>query len=138
MSHLRSPRNGKHDRRTLQQPGDGELGNRSGMAGCNFRETFGRGMVGFEQLAGKKRIPGEESDLLLLAIMQGLFVTAVAETVSILDSGDLDQLPAFCNLLDGDFADADVADLALLLHAAKRAKRLLKRSARIDAMELVK
>ena len=46
----------------------------------------------------------------------------------------------FARLLDlrrGDFAEADVADLALLLHLLERAEGLFKRGAGVDAVELV-
>ena len=46
-------------------------------------------------------------------------------------------LRGFLNLLRRDLAEADVADLALLLHPLQRAERLFERSARVDAVKLV-
>jgi len=63
---------------------------------------------------------------------------AVAQTVSILDTDDLDDLFGRFNLAGAHFAEADVPDLALLMHLLQRAEGLLERSARIDAVQLVK
>ena len=62
---------------------------------------------------------------------------AIAQTVSILDTGDLDDLFRSVNLGGAYFAEADVPDLALLLHLLQRAQGLLERRARIDAVQLV-
>src|SRR5580698_4976136 len=137
VRHLRSSRNRKHHRRALQKPGDGELGHGGRMLGCDFGESRGRGVIRLQELSPGNRVPGQESHPLPLTVEKGFLATTVGETVSILDSGDFDQLPTFVDLLDRNFAETDVADLALLLHAAECAERLFQRGARVDAVELV-
>ena len=58
----------------------------------------------------------------------------VRQTVSILDSHYLNNLLGSLNLRRRHLAKADVADLALLLHAAERSEGLFERRARVDAM----
>ena len=50
------------------------------------------GVVGLQQLAGVDGIPGHETDALLLAVGERFLMPAVAQTVSILDSDDGDDL----------------------------------------------
>ena len=64
-------------------------------------------------------------------------MTPVRQTVSILDSHDGHDLLALFNLGRRDLAQADVANLAPLLHALQRAQRLFERGARINSVLLV-
>ena len=64
-------------------------------------------------------------------------MTPVSQTVAILDSDDGDDFFRVLDLGGGDFAQADVADFSLLLHAAERAERFLERGARVDSVQLI-
>jgi hypothetical protein len=107
------------------------------VAGGDSGEGGRGGVVGFEELAAGHGVPGQEADALLLAVLERFLMTAVGETVSILDSDDVDDLAGFLDLGRGDFAEADVADFALLLHALEGAEGFFERGARVDAMELI-
>ena len=61
---------------------------------------------------------------LLLAPVERFLMTAVGQTVSILDSHDGDDLLGLLDFGGRDFAQPDVANLALLLHPFERAERL--------------
>src|ERR1035438_3347397 len=95
-------------------------------------------VIRLQQLPSGIGVPGQEADALLLAPIQHFLMTAVTETVSILDSCDIDKF-ARCFYFGGRyFVEADVANLALLLHALEGAERLFERRAGVDAVELVK
>src|ERR1035441_536907 len=94
-------------------------------------------MIGLEQLAARIRIPRQEADAMLLAVLERLIVTPVGQTVSILDSRNSDDLAGVLNLRRSYLAQADVANLALLLHPLQSAERFFERGAGIDAVKLV-
>src|ERR1019366_5046978 len=96
-----------------------------------------RWMVGLEQFSARIGVPGQEADALLLAPIQHFLMTAVTETVSILDSCDIDKFARGFYFGGRYFVEADVANLALLLHPLQRAERFFERRAGVDAVELV-
>ncbi len=102
-----------------------------------FRQSLCEGLVWLEQLAGGDGVPGQEGDSLLLAPGQCLLVAAVGEGVAILHTDDGDDLLHLLDLFGADFAEADVADFALLLHLFQRTQAFFERGAGIDAVELV-
>jgi len=75
-------------------------------------------------------------DALLLAVLQDVLGAAVGEVVEVLHGGDLDDLLRGLDLLDVHLGEADVADLALLLHLLEHAELLLARDVGVDAVQL--
>src|SRR3954464_11048643 len=94
-------------------------------------------MVLLEQLSSGHGIPGQEGDDALLAPGESLFVATIGEGVAVLHTDDGNELLGLFDFSRRDFAEADVADLALLLHAAESAERLLERGGGDDSGELV-
>ncbi len=117
-----------------EEPCERELCDGHAIAGGDAAEGLRRRVFGLEQLTARAGIPGQEADAATLTIIQRLLMTPVGQTVSILDSRDGHDLFGVFDLGRRHLTQADVADLALLLHAAERAERLLKRGARIDSM----
>src|ERR1035438_7101884 len=94
-------------------------------------------VIRLQQLPSGIGVPGQEADALLLAPIQHFLMTSVTETVSILDSYDIDKF-ARCFYFGGRyFVEADVANLALLLHPLQRAERFFERRTGVDPVELV-
>jgi len=62
----------------------------------------------------------------------------VAQTVSILDSRHRNDLSRLLDLRRSHLAQADVANLTLLLHPLQRAQRLFQRRSRVNAVKLIK
>lgn len=131
------PGNGQDDRGPLEEPGQGELGYGSAVAGGDLGQGGRARLLGLEELAGGDGIPGQKADSLLLAVVDCLLVAPVGETVSILDSCDLDDLPGLLDLGWSNFAEADVADLALVLEVFESAEALFERGEGVDAVKLV-
>ncbi len=88
------------------------------MARGDAAKSLCAGVVGLEQLAAGIGIPGQEADAALLAVVERFFVAPVGERVAILNGDDGDDLLGLFDLGGRNFAEADVADLSLLLHAA--------------------
>ena len=63
--------------------------------------------------------------------------SSVVEVVAVLHRHDRGELLCLAELLLGDVAQADVADLALVLQVDQRADRLLERHRRVGPVELV-
>ena len=67
-----------------------------------------------------------------------VLVLPVAEAVLVLHAHDREHLARRLDLVHADFAEADVADLALVLHLLQHAELVLRRHLGVDAVELVK
>ena len=81
-----------------------------------------RRVIRLQQLPSGIGVPGQEADAVFLAPIQHFLMTAVTETVSILDSYNIDKFTR-CFYFGGRyFVEADVANLALLLHPLQRAE----------------
>ncbi len=111
--HRGRSRNGQHHRRALQQPRQREL--RDGGA-----VSLRRGIelaAGLRELSGCDREPRDEGDVVFGAVVDDVLVLTVAEVVLVLYAYDFDHLARLLDLVRLHFAEADVADLSLLLQS---------------------
>src|SRR4051794_910038 len=97
---LRRARNRQDPRRAIQQP----------------RERTGRVA---RELADVQRIPRDESDVVLLAVLEHRLPFAIGLVVAVLHGRDLEVLPRPLDLLDIYLGQPNVPDLPLALKAAQ-------------------
>ena len=100
---------------------------------------FGRGVelaAWARELAGGDGKPGDEGELVFGAVVDDVLMLAVAEVVLVLNADDVDDLAGLVDLVGFDFAESDVADLALLLELLDGAERLFHGNLGVDAVEL--
>ena len=76
--------------------------------------------------------------LAALAVVERFFVAAVGERIAILNGNNGNEFLGSLDFGRSDFAEADVANFPLLLHAAERTEGFFERRARVDAVQLVK
>src|SRR5580692_5258464 len=98
---------------------------------------MGDGAVWAAEFSGGQRKPRNEGDVIFLAIVQNIFGAAVGKAVAVLDADDGDNGLCVLNLLDADFGQADVFDLALRLEIFERAELIFRGNFGIDAMQLI-
>jgi hypothetical protein len=91
-----------------------------------------RGRVG---AAGHGK-PRNEGDSLGFAVLEDVVVGAVGQVVAVLDADDVDLAAGRLQLVDGDFGQAEVADLAFGLELGESAELVLERDGRVDAVQL--
>src|SRR5271163_4812366 len=82
------------------------------------------------------REPRNESQFVLLAILQSAVVAAIANVVLILHADDRNGLLGPLDIIGHYLRETYVANLALLLQFLDRAKRLFDRNLGINAMKL--
>ena len=70
------------------------------------------------------------------AVFEDVFVGAVGEVVLVLDADDIDDFAGLFDFRDFDFAEADVADLALLLKVFDGTEGLFYWRLGVDAVKL--
>lgn len=83
-----------------------------------------------------QRIPGDEANPVLLAIIQNVFAAAIDEIVSVLHGCHFEHFKGGFNLSDDDIAQASVADDSIILQRLDRSKLFLAWHFRIDAVQL--
>src|SRR5258708_14778713 len=89
------------------------------------------------QLSGRQREPGNECDVVLRTIVNHVLSSAVADVVLVLNTGHSHDLLCAFNLRDRHFGEADLADLAFVLHLFELAEGFFGRDLEIDALQLV-
>jgi hypothetical protein len=92
--------------------------------------------VGGRERSSRQREPGDESDVAGFARLQNGFRAAHREVVHVLHRHDRNDLLRGFQLVDVDFGEPDVADLALPLQCSQLAELVFDRELRIDAMQL--
>ena len=105
------------------------------VAPCFFASGVERA-AGACELACRDREPGDEAKIVFGAVVDDVFVLAVAEVVLVLHADDLDDLARLIDLVRLHFREADVEDLALLLQLLDGRERFFDRHFGIDAMKL--
>jgi len=90
------------------------------------------------QLSRRYGKPGDESDVVLRAVVNDVFVAAVANIVLVLHADDVDDLASLFDLVRLNLAKTHVTDFALILKPFDCAERLLDGHLRIDAVKLPK
>ena len=123
----RRARNGEHDGRTGQQPGEDDLGG-------------GRGQLGSHRLdlavLVRERPPGQERDAQAGARLQDRFVGAVDDVVAVLDGGYPGDRAGLLQLVDRDLGQADPGCLARGDQLGQSAYLVGERHRRVDAVQL--
>lgn len=132
MFDLRGAGNRQHHRATLQHPGESDLARRGIVPSGDRIEQRAR----LCQIAGGERIPGNEADIVLGAIVEHVLAGAIDKIVAVLDSGDLKVFRGRLNVGDGDFAQTRMADETSIEQRLDRIELLLGRNLRVDAVEL--
>ena len=120
------------DGTAVQEPRDGELAD----GGVVFASGDVERAAGLGELAGRDREPWDEGDIVLGAVVDDVFVGAVGEVVFVLDGDDVDDLARPVDLMRLHFAEADVADLALLLKLFDDSEGLFDGDFGVDSVEL--
>ena len=92
--------------------------------------------AGLGQIAGGQRKPGNEADAVRLAIVEHVLAAAIDEVVAVLHRRDLEDLGGGLDVGDRDFAQAGMADDAVVEQRLDRAELLVARHLRIDAVQL--
>src|ERR1700733_8164958 len=105
----------------MQQPRDGEL--RHGRL-VPLRDLVELA-AGLREFTRGNREPRNESELVLLAVIHYVLTLARGEVVLVLHTDDLDDLARLLDLRHRHFAEADVANLSLLLQLLRNAERFL-------------
>ena len=98
MRDLVSARNGQHDGTALEHPCERDLAWGGVMSlgyGIQDRTTFG-------ETACSQRIPGNEADPVLLAIIQHVFAAAIDEIVEVLHGRHVEHLRGGFDVSDGN------------------------------------
>src|SRR3954471_19783887 len=90
----------------------------------------------FGELAGGEREPGDEADVLAVAVIEDVFPFAVREVVAVLDGDDVEELARAFDLLDRHFRQSRVQNFSFALELADYAELILFRNIRIDAVQL--
>ena len=107
----------------------------AGLALCALGDVVQQ-RAGLGQIAGRQRKPGNETDALLLAIIQHRFAAAIDQIVAVLHRGDREDFRRRLDLGHRDFAEAGMADQAFVQHFADGAELFVARHLGIDAMQL--
>ena len=112
----RGPWDRQHHRRMMQQPGEGELRDRSAMGFCGGVELAPR----LRQLARRYRKPRDEGQLMFCAVLHDVLMLPVADVVLVLHADDFDYLPRLVDLVRLYLAQTTVPDLSVLLQSLDR------------------
>src|ERR1700712_4798664 len=132
MGHRRCSRDGEHHPAAMEGPGQRELRDGRAVALRDFVELS----AGLRELAGRDGEPGDEGDVVLLAIFEHIFVLPLAYVVLVLHANDVDDLAYSLDLVRLHFAETYVADFALLLKFCDGGEGFFDGNLRVDAMEL--
>ncbi len=92
--------------------------------------------TGLCEFAGRDRKPRNEGEVVLLAIVDHILMLAFADVVLVLHADDVDDLACLVDFVRLDFAETDMADLALALQAFDDGERFFDGHLGVDAMEL--
>src|SRR5260370_37972521 len=98
------------------------------------------GLVDHDELPASipaQRKARTEADPFRGAVIDHWVVHSLREVVLVLDGGDGHDLPRALDLVDDDFRNTDVPDLALVPVLLDRAEALFERRLRIDPMQVV-
>src|SRR5262249_28073447 len=82
--------------------------------------------------------PGDETDAVLLAIIQHVFAAAIDDIVTLLDSRHFEQLQSGFEVGYGNVTQTSVTDDAIILQRLDGRKLLVARHFRIDTVKLPK
>ena len=112
MGHRGGSGDWKNYRTAVQQPSYRELRDGGSVA---FRD-FVQLAAGAREHASCEREPGDEGNIVPFAVFESIFMLSVADVVyRFLNADDLDDFAGAIDVLWLHFAEADVADFALLL-----------------------
>src|ERR1700681_803183 len=100
-----------------------------------FRDTCERSRSS-RQFAGLQGEPGDEGDVLAVAVVEHLLPFTVGEVVAVLHGDDVEEPACPFDLLDCDFRETGVTDFPFALEVADRSELILFRYLRVDAMQL--
>jgi len=130
---FRGARNGQHDWTALEKPGESDLARSSAMC---LGYVVDRAAL--RKATGSDWSPGDETDAVLLAIIQHVFAAAIDEIVAVLNSRHFEQLQGGFDDGYGNVAQPSVTDDAIVLQRLDGRQLLVARHFRIDAVELPK
>src|SRR5258708_730770 len=83
------------------------------------------------------RRPGNESEIVLLAVVKNIFVFAICEVIPVLNAYYWNNVSSVFDFPDRNFRKTNMSNLALALQFLEAAQRFLDRNFRIDPMQLV-
>ncbi len=129
----RCPRDGQHHRRVVQQPRHRQLRYSRTMSPRRLIQRS----AGTSEFTGSHREPGNEGDIVILAVLQHRFMLAIEKIVAVLHTDDGNCLLCPLDLGHRNFGEPDVPDLAFLLCFLQSASALFNGHLRVDAMELI-
>jgi hypothetical protein len=127
MSYRRGARDRQHDGATVQQPCDRHLRDGGAVAFCDRVQLS----AGSSQASGCHREPWDEGQSVFFAIFQHVLVLPVTQVVQVLHADDVDHLAGSVNLSGLYLAEANMADLALLLQLGDYPRALWDQSGAI-------
>ena len=88
------------------------------------------------EIAGGERKPGDETDVVRLAIIEHVLAAAIDKIVAVLHGRHLEHLGRGLDVGNRYLAQAGVPDDAVIEHRSDRGELLLARDLRINAMQL--
>ena len=84
-----------------------------------------------------ERSPGDESNAVLLAMLEKVVPFAIGEAVAVLDGDDGNDFAGALEVFEGDVGERDVLDFALRAQVGKALHGRVERHGRVGDMELV-
>ncbi len=133
MINGRGTRNRQHKRRSIKEPSYRELSHGGLIFSCRKIQRT----AGASETAGCYRRPGNESEIVLLAVVKHIFVFAICEVISVLNAYYWNNVSSVFDFPDRNFRKTNMPNLALMLQFLECAQRFLNRNFRIDPMQLV-
>ena len=129
--HVGGSGDGEGRGRAAEEPGKRDLLGR----GVQFAGDVFEHLVAVTGLA--ERSPGDESDAILVAVVEEVIPLAIGEAVAVLDGDNGGESAGAFQVIHGDVAEADVADFALFLESDEGFDGSLEGDGRVGDVELV-